>query len=91
MLLLQEIVQSGGFAFAGECRKCSGVGHIITNPCTTCRGQGRVEKTKSIKVDIPAGIESDSQIRVPGGGEEGINGGSTGALFVHVLVSIEFL
>jgi len=68
------------------CHHCQGKGKTIKEPCTTCGGDGRVKKRKSIKVSIPAGINEGQQIRVPGKGEAGENGGPPGDLYVVVRV-----
>lgn len=68
------------------CHYCQGTGKIIPEKCTTCRGTGRVKKQRKIKVNIPAGIDEGQQIRVSGKGEEGVNGGPAGDLFVVIQV-----
>lgn len=68
------------------CHYCQGTGKIIPEKCTTCRGTGRVKKQRKIKVTIPAGIDEGQQIRVSGKGEEGVNGGPAGDLFVVIQV-----
>lgn len=64
------------------CSTCQGTGKIITNKCTTCNGEGRVKKRKKIKINIPAGVDDGQQLRVPGQGEAGINGGPNGDLYI---------
>lgn len=68
------------------CNYCSGSGEIIEEKCTTCHGNGKVEKPVTIKVSIPAGIDEGQQIRVSGKGEPGVNGGPAGDLFVVIQV-----
>lgn len=68
------------------CSRCGGKGSVISNPCPKCRGGGRVSVSKSITVDIPAGIDDEQTIRVSGQGHGGINGGPAGDL--HVTVSV---
>jgi molecular chaperone DnaJ len=68
------------------CHYCSGTGKIIKDKCGTCHGSGRVKKNKKIHINIPAGIDEGQQIRVPGKGEAGVNGGPPGDLFVVVRV-----
>ena len=68
------------------CHYCNGTGNIIKDKCSTCSGSGRVQKNKSIHINIPAGIDEGQQIRVPGKGEAGVNGGPHGDLFVLVRV-----
>lgn len=68
------------------CHHCQGSGKIIKDKCNTCGGAGRVKKRKNIHLDIPAGIDDGQQIRVQGKGEEGVNGGPAGDLFVVIRV-----
>lgn len=68
------------------CHHCNGSGKIIPEKCNTCGGEGTVQKQKSIHITIPAGIDEGQQIRVPGKGESGINGGPPGDLFVVIRV-----
>ncbi len=68
------------------CTVCSGTGKIIKEPCETCSGSGRVNKRKKIKVNVPAGIDTGSQIRIANEGEAGINGGPAGDLFIVIHV-----
>ncbi|MFQ3542721.1 molecular chaperone DnaJ [Halobacillus rhizosphaerae] len=68
------------------CHHCQGTGKIIKDKCSTCGGDGRVTKRKKIHLDIPAGIDEGQQIRVPGKGEAGVNGGPAGDLFVVIHV-----
>ncbi len=69
------------------CSVCGGEGKIIKEPCGSCRGSGRVKKTKTLKVNIPKGIESGQSIRLSGRGEPGHKGGPTGDLLITVNVS----
>lgn len=68
------------------CSRCSGTGKIIKNKCSKCSGKGYSRVKKDIEVNIPAGINNGQQIRVPGKGERGINGGPNGDLFIEVSV-----
>jgi molecular chaperone DnaJ len=69
------------------CHHCQGSGKIITDKCSTCGGQGKVNKRKKIHVSIPAGIDDGQQIRVSGQGEPGANGGPAGDLYVVIQVN----
>jgi molecular chaperone DnaJ len=82
----QTRYQQGFFSVMRTCPNCSGRGQIVSDPCKTCRGAGRVEKEKTLEVKIPAGVETGSRLRVSGEGEAGPNGGPTGDLFVVVHV-----
>ena len=59
---------------------------MIKDPCPSCRGQGRVVKERKIEIKIPAGVDSNSRLRVPGGGDAGQKGGSPGDLYVFITV-----
>ena len=74
--------QQGFFSVARTCPKCSGTGTVVTNPCTTCRGDSRVQQEHTIRVKVPAGVEQDTRIRYQGEGEAGSFGGPAGDLYV---------
>lgn len=85
----EEVVQNtpfGRIVNRRVCSVCNGTGKIIKEPCETCSGSGRVRNRKKIKVKIPAGIDTGSQIRIQGEGEAGINGGPAGDLFIVIHV-----
>ena len=69
-----------------QCPKCGGTGKIIKEPCTTCKGKGKVRRSRRIKVDIPAGIDDGQTISLRGLGNAGRNGGPAGDLLVTVSV-----
>ncbi len=79
-------MQQGFFSIQQTCPTCHGSGKVIPDPCGTCDGVGRVKKTKTLEVRIPAGIDSGMRIRSTGNGEPGINGGPTGDLYVEIQV-----
>ncbi len=68
------------------CTRCGGEGTVISDPCHTCRGKKRVRISERKSVDIPAGIDNEQHMRISGGGDEGINGGPAGDLYVTVLL-----
>ncbi len=68
------------------CPECRGRGKKIKRVCPDCNGNGRNRINKTIAVNIPAGIDNDQTLRVPGEGEAGLRGGSSGDLFVHITV-----
>ena len=76
----------GVFASNGPCRKCGGTGRLIHQPCPNCRGTGAVRKRKTIKVNIPAGIDHGQTISLRGQGNAGRNGGPAGDLLITVMV-----
>ena len=79
--------QQGFFTVERTCPTCNGMGQTIKNPCNTCHGQGRVEKEKSLSVNIPAGVETGTRIRLAGEGEAGMRGGPTGDLYIFIEVA----
>ena len=74
----------GFFTIQQTCPECRGEGQIIKNPCNTCKGTGRVDKKKSLSVDIPAGVEDGTRIRLSGEGEAGYKGGPAGDLYIFI-------
>ncbi|MDG1181625.1 MAG: molecular chaperone DnaJ [Tateyamaria sp.] len=79
--------QQGFFTVERTCPTCSGMGQIIKNPCSACGGAGRVEKDRSLSVNIPAGVETGTRIRLSGEGEAGMRGGPTGDLYIFIEVN----
>lgn len=77
-------VQQGFFSIQQTCPRCHGSGKVIPNPCTSCEGVGKVKKTKTLEVKIPAGIDEGMRIRSSHNGEPGLNGGAPGDLYVEV-------
>ena len=78
--------QQGFFTVARTCGQCRGTGSIISTPCQTCRGAGRVQKEKKLTVRIPPGIATGQRLRLSGEGEGGPGGGPHGDLYVVVHV-----
>ena len=76
----------GFFTVERTCPTCSGIGQMIKNPCKNCGGQGRAEKDRSLSVNIPAGVETGTRIRLSGEGEAGLRGGPSGDLYIFVEV-----
>lgn len=74
--------QQGFFSIARTCNACGGTGSVITDPCSTCRGDGRVERQHTIHVNIPAGVEEGTRIRYQGEGDAGRFGGPSGDLYI---------
>jgi molecular chaperone DnaJ len=77
---------SGFFSIATGCPTCSGEGEIIERPCAACGGRGLQSRTRTLKVSIPAGIESGKRIAIQGQGDGGSGGGPAGDLYVYVRV-----
>ena len=66
----------GFFTVERTCPSCSGMGQVISNPCSSCGGQGRSNKDRSLSVNVPAGVETGTRIRLSNEGEAGLRGGS---------------
>ncbi|RYH04164.1 molecular chaperone DnaJ [Salipiger sp. IMCC34102] len=78
--------QQGFFTVERTCPTCNGAGQTVKNPCHVCHGAGRVEKEKSLSVNIPAGVETGTRIRLAGEGEAGMRGGPAGDLYIFIEV-----
>jgi molecular chaperone DnaJ len=78
--------QQGFFTVERTCPTCAGMGQIIKNPCRACGGAGRIEKERALSVNIPAGVETGTRIRLAGEGEAGLRGGPTGDLYIFIEV-----
>lgn len=78
--------QQGFFAIERTCMACQGRGETIDNPCPSCRGEGRVMKERNLSVNIPAGVEDGTRIRLAGEGEGGLRGGPAGDLYIFLSV-----
>ncbi|MBE2243781.1 MAG: molecular chaperone DnaJ [Burkholderiaceae bacterium] len=79
-------MRQGFFSIQQTCPHCRGSGRIIPEPCTACSGQGKIKKTKTLEVKIPAGIGEGMRIRSAGNGEPGTNGGPPGDLYIELRV-----
>nr|WP_302982624.1 molecular chaperone DnaJ [Plesiomonas shigelloides] len=82
----QVQMRQGFFAVQQACPTCHGRGQIIQDPCNKCHGEGRVQKTKTLSVKIPAGVDTGDRIRLSGEGEAGEFGAPAGDLYVQVHV-----
>jgi molecular chaperone DnaJ len=78
--------QQGFFAIERTCPTCQGRGQTIDNPCTVCSGSGRITRERSLSVNIPAGVEDGTRIRLAGEGEAGLRGGPSGDLYIFLSV-----
>ena len=76
----------GFFTVQQTCPQCSGSGEEITNPCSSCGGQGKKQSSKRLSVTIPKGVDDGTRIRLSGKGEAGSRGGSNGDLYIFVNV-----
>lgn len=84
---VQRQTPLGNFVTNSECDKCHGTGKIIEEPCTDCKGKGRVRKNRKIKVNVPAGVDTGNVMPLRGQGEQGINGGPAGDLYIKIMVT----
>ncbi len=82
----QVRMTQGFFSIAQTCPKCHGSGKVVQNPCTTCSGNGRLKRQKTLSVKIPPGVDEGDRIRLSGEGEAGVNGGPSGDLYVVIHV-----
>jgi molecular chaperone DnaJ len=83
----QQVFYQSGFQIASTCGSCGGTGTTVppNSSCTTCRGEGRVNKTKSVSLDIPCGVDDGMKVRFSGKGDEDTSG-KAGDLFVRIRV-----
>ncbi len=77
-------VQQGFFTVEHTCPTCQGAGRVIQSPCPKCSGQGRVHQQRTLAVEVPAGVEDGTRIRLAGEGSAGIRGGHPGDLYVII-------
>jgi molecular chaperone DnaJ len=78
--------QQGFFTIARTCNQCGGQGTVITDPCTFCRGAGTVRTSATIKVKIPAGVDSGARLKLRGEGDASPTGGQAGSLYILIHV-----
>lgn len=83
----QVRMQQGFFSIQQSCPACKGAGTVIADPCGACQGRGRIRKTKTLAVKVPAGVDDGDRIRLSGEGEAGRNGGPPGDLYVELRVN----
>lgn len=76
----------GFFAIQRTCPTCGGRGATIDNPCDVCQGAGRVTRERTLSVNVPAGVEDGTRIRLSGEGEAGSNGGPAGDLYIFLAI-----
>ncbi len=76
----------GFFTIERTCPGCQGRGEIINDPCRSCSGSGRVVKERTLSVNIPAGVEDGTKIRLAGEGEAGLRGGPAGDLYIFLSI-----
>jgi len=86
---VQRVRQSllGQMVTSSVCQKCSGLGQVIVTRCPKCAGEGRMVSEKTYQVDVPAGVDTGSTLRLTGRGAVGARGGAAGDLYVHIRVA----
>jgi molecular chaperone DnaJ len=78
-----QIMRNAGIIMMRQtCPRCEGAGQVIEKPCRTCRGEGRVDQQTTVKIRIPAGVDTGAQLRSSGNGAAGVRGGPPGDLYV---------
>ncbi len=77
----------GFFLMERTCHVCQGRGEIIDDPCSSCGGQGRITRERTLQVNIPPGVEEGTRIRLAGEGEAGMRGGPAGDLYIFLTLS----
>ncbi len=82
----QVRMQQGFFSVQQTCPRCHGQGTVISDPCKSCSGSGRVKKHKTLSVKVPAGVDTGDRIRLSEEGEAGQNNGPAGDLYVQINV-----
>ena len=79
--------QQGFFTVERTCPTCRGVGRVIEDPCRKCGGTGRVSRERTLSVNVPPGVEDGTRIRLAGEGEAGLQGASSGDLYIFISVT----
>ncbi len=82
----EVVYQQSFLSIRRTCSTCGGAGQIIRHPCSQCRGQGYRQAQRKLKVNIPAGVDDGTRVRLPGEGQPGANGGPSGDLYVFLKV-----
>jgi molecular chaperone DnaJ len=78
--------QQGFFTLERTCASCQGRGQVIDDPCPSCAGGGRITRERTLSVNIPAGVEDGTRIRLAGEGEAGLRGGPAGDLYIFLSI-----
>src|SRR5947208_3636286 len=77
----------GFFTLERTCVACQGRGQVLDNPCPNCSGSGRVTRERTLSVNVPAGVEDGTRIRLAGEGEAGLRGGPQGDLYIFLSIA----
>ena len=78
--------QQGFLTISRTCPHCGGLGQVLADPCKHCHGKGQVRVEKTMDIHVPAGVNSESRLRISNGGEAGLHGGPSGDLYVVIHV-----
>jgi molecular chaperone DnaJ len=81
-----RMTQGGFFTVQRTCPTCSGAGRVIRDPCKNCAGSGRIRRDKTLKVDIPSGVEDGTRIRLAAEGEAGVDDAPAGDLYIFLSI-----
>ena len=84
---VQRQTPLGNFVSNSTCDRCGGKGTVVEEPCHTCSGKGKVRKSRKIKINVPAGVDTGNVMPLRGQGEHGSNGGPAGDLYIRINVS----
>jgi molecular chaperone DnaJ len=76
----------GAILTSSTCTRCNGSGEVVTTPCTECQGRKQVQSTRRITINVPAGVDDGTQVRLAGEGNQGMAGGPPGNLYVVLTV-----
>ncbi len=82
----QVYYQQGIFSVGRPCSACRGQGRVIDKPCAECSGAGQIQRRRKMKINIPAGVDDGTRLRLSGEGEAGPSGGPSGDLYVLIRV-----
>jgi molecular chaperone DnaJ len=77
----------GFFMVERTCPTCHGAGEIIVDPCSRCRGEGRIDKTQTLSITVPPGVDEGTRIRLQGKGEAGARGAPAGDLYIFIHIA----
>ena len=83
----QIVYQQGFLSLRQTCPQCGGNGQVVRQPCNVCRGQGYMQTERKLKVNIPAGVDNGTRLRLSGEGQAGPGGGPPGDLYVFIRVA----
>src|SRR4051812_41149575 len=82
----EVVYQQSFISVRRTCGQCNGRGQIIRRPCTKCKGEAYIRRDRKLKVDIPAGVDTGTRVRIAGEGQPGLNGGPYGDLYVFISI-----